>query len=111
MAIKSGNSAEALVLITDTTLLSPTTGRGVITSLILSEQTGAGETIELFISTNASSVAAERIETITLSANESTEPLSMPDRGIPDGSYLIAKGTTGSIVTAYLTYTQYSGAS
>lgn len=109
MAIKSGLSAEALVLVTDTALLNPSTGRALVTSLILSEQTGAQETVEIFISTDAVSASGERIEIITLAANESSDPITMPDRSIPSGSYLIAKATTGSLVTAYLTYTQYTG--
>lgn len=111
MAIQSGLSAEALVLATDTTILAPSTGRALVTSLVLSEQTGAQETVEIFISTDAVSSAVERIEIITLAANESSDPITMPDRGVPDGSYLIAKATTGSLVKAYVTYTQYTGSS
>ena len=111
MGIKSGNSNDELVLSTDTVLLHPTTGRAVITSAILSEQTGAQETIELFVSSDASSAAAERIEKLILTADETIDPISLPDRSIPDGSYLLAKGGTGSLVTAYITYTQYTGSS
>lgn len=43
MAIKSNNSANVLILITDTTLLAPTEGRASITFASLHEQTGAQE--------------------------------------------------------------------
>lgn len=109
MPIKSGNSSSAVVLITDTTLLNPTTGRAIVTSLVLSQTTGAGETVDLFLSSDASSATAERIERVVLAANETIDPASMVNFAIPDGYYLIAKGTTGSIVTAFLTYTQYTG--
>lgn len=111
MSIKMGNSVEVLILATDTTILNPTTGRVVITSVILSEQTGAQETLELFISTDATSASGERIEKLVLAADETTDPISMPDRGIPEDSFLIGKATTGSLVKAYVTYTQFTGSS
>jgi hypothetical protein len=111
MPINSGNAASAVVLITDTTLLNPTPGRAVITSLVLSQTTGAAETIDLFLSSDSSSATAERIERVVLASNETVDPTSMANFAIPEGYYLIAKGTTGSIVTAFLTYTQYSGSS
>ena len=111
MAIKSNNAANVLVLVTDTTLLNPTTGRASITFASLHEQTGAQETIELFVSTDASSAAGERIDKLIFAADETISPTSLAGRTIPSGSYLIAKGTTGSLVTVDLSYTQYSGAS
>ena len=111
MAIKSNNSANVLILITDTTLLTPTEGRASITFASLHEQTGAQETLELFVSTDASSAAGERIDKLVFAANETISPTSLAGLSIPSGSYLIAKGTTGSLVKADLSYTQYTGAS
>jgi len=111
MTIKGGNTANVLILVTDTTLLNPTTGRAVITFASLHEQTGAEETLELFISTDASSAAGERIDKLIFPANETQSPTSLAGLSIPSGSYLIGKGTTGSLVKADLTYTQYTGAS
>jgi len=111
MAIKSNNAANVLVLVTDTTLLNPTTGRASITFASLHEQTGAQETIELFVSTDASSATGERVDKLIFAADETISPTSLAGLTIPSGSYLIAKGTTGSLVKADLSYTQYSGAS
>jgi len=111
MTIKGGNTANVLILITDTTLLHPTTGRAVITFASLHEQTGVEETLELFVSTDASSAAGERIQQLIFPANETQSPTSLAGLSIPSGSYLIAKGTAGSLVKADLTYTQYTGSS
>ena len=75
------------------------------------EQTGAQETIELFVSTDSSSAAGERIDKIVFAADETINPTSLAGLTIPSGSYLIAKGTTGSLVKADLSYTQYTGSS
>lgn len=109
MSIKSNNPANVLILITDTTLLNPTTGRASITFASLHEQTGAAETVELFVSADETSAAGERIETVVLAANETKSPISLAGLTIPSGNYLIGKGTTGSLVKADLSYTQYSG--
>jgi hypothetical protein len=111
MAITTNNPANVLVLITDTTLLNPTTGRASITFANLHEQTGAQETVELFVSTDSSSAAGERIDKIVLAANETVSPISLAGLSIPSGSFLIAKGTAGSLVKADLSYTQYTGSS
>ena len=109
MAIKGNNAVTGvLILNTDTTLLNPTTGRAAVTFASLHEQTGAEETIELFISSDASSAAGERIDKIVLAANETTQPVSML-LTIPDDFFLIAKATTGSRVECNLTFTQYTG--
>jgi len=112
MPIKSNNAANSvLVLITDTTLLHPTTGRATITFASLHEQTGADETVELFISTDSSSAAGERLDKFIMAADETVSPTSLAGLTIASGSYLIAKGTTGSLVESNISYTQYSGAS
>lgn len=111
MTIKSGNSANVLILVGDTTLLNPTTGRAMITAAVLHEQTGASETLELFVSTDASSAAGERIDKLVFAANETQAPISLAGLSIPSGSFLIGKGTAGSLVKAKLTFTQYTEAS
>lgn len=111
MAIKSGNTVEVLITSSDTTIINPTTGRIVISSGLLTEQTGNAETLELFISTDASSAAGERLEKLVFAADEPLDPISLPDRGIPSGSFLIGKATTGNRVKAYITYTQFTGSS
>ena len=111
MPIMSGNSATATVNSSDTTLLNPTSGRAMITFAILHEQTGNAETVELFISTGATSSAGERIDDLTFAAKESQTPISLAGLAIPSGSFLIAKGGTGGRVFADLTYTQFSGSS
>ena len=106
--ISSSNSADVLILVTDTTLLHPTAGRAFVSVASLHEQTAAVETLELFISTDATSAAGERIDLLTFAASETKSPGSLI-RGIPSGYYLIGKATNGSRVMASLTYTQYSG--
>ena len=111
MSIKGGNTVEVLIAATDTTLINPTLGRIVITSAILSEQSGAEETIELFISTSAVSAGSKRLGEVVLPADDTQDPIELADRGVPSGSYLIGKGAAGGLVTAYITYTQYTGSS
>ena len=111
MPIKSGNTTDILILGTDTTLLNPTDGRAVITFGSLHEQTGAAETLELFVSTTSASAAGKRIDRVVFSANETIDPISLSGLGIPSGSYLIGKATTGSLVKSQITYTQYTGSS
>lgn len=111
MSIKSGNSANVLVLSTDTVLLNPTTGRAMITFASLHEQTGAAETIELFVSTDNSSASGERIDKLIFAANETQDPISLAGLSIPSGNFLLAKATTGSLVKAQISFTQYTGSS
>ena len=111
MAIKGNNSANGLLILsTDTVLLNPVTGRANVTFASLHEQTGNSETLELFISPDATSVSGERLEKIIFAADETIQPISMLIT-IPDGQYLLAKATTGSRVECNLSYTQYTGAS
>jgi len=108
MAIQSGNSVDVLITSSDTTIINPTNGRILITSATIHEQTSAAETLELFVSTDATSAAGERIETITFSANEIKTPTSLI-RGIPVSNYLIGNATNGSRVMVSITYTTYTG--
>ncbi len=111
MTIKSNNTANVLILVTDTTLLNPITGRASITFASLHEQTGAQETLELFLSTDATSASGERIDKLVFAADETQSPISLAGLTIPSGSFLIAKGTAGSLVKADISYTQYTGSS
>lgn len=110
MAIKTNNDANGvLILITDTTLLtSSASERRAVTFASLHEQTGAAETVELFISTDSSSAAGERLDIINFAPNDTKNPLSMLIT-IPAGSFLIGKGTTGSLVECNISYTLYNG--
>ncbi len=109
MTIQSNVTANGvLVLVTDTTLLNPTTGRAAITFASMHEQTGGAETVELFLSADATSAAGERIDEVGFAANETKQPVSML-LTVPDGQFLIAKGTTGSLVKVNISYTQYTG--
>ena len=113
MAITTGNSSNGvLVLITDTTLVTAAADtRRVITFASLHEQTGAAETVELFVSTDSSSAAGERLDKLVFAANETIQPASLFGLSIPAGSYIIGKGTTGSLVECNITTTLYTGAS
>ena len=111
MTIKAGIAANNLeVASTDTTLLnSSASERKVVESISLNEQTGAAETVELFVSTSATSAAGDRIATLVFAPNETKNPVAGFNRAIPSGSYLIAKGTTGALVGVNLTFTLYNG--
>lgn len=109
MAIKGNQSANGILIGTgDTTLLHPTTGRASVTFASLHEQTGAQETVELFLSSDETSAAGERIDIIIFAANETRQPISMLVT-VPDGFYLIAKSTSGGRVEANISFTQYTG--
>ena len=110
MSIKTNQTTD-LILIgsSDTTLLNPTQGRAGISFGSLHEQTGAAETVELFVSTDGTSAAGERIDTLTFAADETKNPISMTGRAIKQNQFLLAKATTGNLVSATVSYTQYSG--
>ncbi len=110
-SIKTNQAANGIVIGSgDTTLLNPTAGRGAVTFASLHEQTGATETIELFISPDATSAAGERLDTIIFAADETLQPASML-LTVPSGFFLIGKATTGGLVESNISFTQYSGSS
>ncbi len=110
MGIKTNNAVNGvLILITDTTLLNAASDeRYAVTFGNLHEQTGAAETVELYISTDSSSAVGERFDTLKFAPNETKNPVSILI-SIPAGSYLIAKGLVGSLVECNLSYTLYNG--
>ncbi len=111
MTIKVGNAANGLeIAATDTTLLSSDAlERKVISSATLHEQTGAAETVELFLSADATSAAGERIDILKFSPDETKNPVSLFNRAIPASTFLVAKATTGVRVECNITFTLYNG--
>lgn len=111
MTIKSGIGANSIVVGSgDTTLLNPSSDeRFVVSSGTFHEQTGAAETVELFISPDATSAAGERFQEMKFSPDETKNPVSIYNRAVTAGSFLIAKAATGGRVEANLTFTLYDG--
>lgn len=112
MALKSDNSSGLIsVANADTTILNNTTeGRWVVKQISLHDYNSGGDTVELFLSSDATSAAGERIDRIVLGANETKPGLFVPFN-IPAGSYLIAKATTGSRINVEAIYTSRDGSS
>lgn len=110
MAIRSGISTGLIsVTAADVTLLAAAAGtRIVVTAADFSEHTSAVETVELFLSTDATSASTERIDELIFEADEQKSPISALG-AIAEGSFLIANGLTGALVNAKLTYTLYTG--
>jgi len=108
MSIYSGRAiggAAGLVAIAaaDTTLLNPGTGTTFdVYEFYVHDQGGAGATLEVFLSSNASSAAAERVRYVVAGANE-TKPIE--GLIVPAGYFLIGKGSaTGLNVTGKYIY-------
>jgi len=111
MSVK-GNNTSGLIsaLVTDTTILqnTSTSDRWAVTSISLHEFGGTGDTVELFVSNDATSAAAERVDNIVLAANE-TEKAIFPTLVLAAGQFLLANALTGSLVNVEAIYTIYSG--
>lgn len=111
MTIKSGIADNNNLLASgDNTLLSPSADqRMTVTSGAFSETTGAAETIELFISPNATSASGKRFAKMVFSPDEDKSPVAIFNRAIGAGNFLVAKATNGNRVNADLTFTLYDG--
>lgn len=108
MSIVSGRAigASGLVAIanTDTTVLNAGTGQTFdVYELYAHDRSGSGTTLELFISSDATSAAAERVRYVSIGANETK---TLEGIVVPAGYYLIGKaGTTDRInITGKYTY-------
>lgn len=112
MAITTGNATNGIAIAaTDTTILTAATATRVsITFASFHEQTGVAETVELFVSTDSSSAAGERLDKLIFAANETIQPVSALI-ALPAGSFLIGKATTGAVVECNLQFTLYTGSS
>lgn len=110
MGIKTNISNNSTVIGTgDTVLLSSSAlERKAITFCSFHEQTGAGESVELFISTDATSVAGERVDKLVFSPNETKNPISAL-LSIPANSFLLGKATAGAQVEVNISFTLYDG--
>jgi len=101
----------AIIGTSDTTVLNAPSGqRYKITDISINEYGGNdGVFVELFISANSASAAAERIWSGTFAANEQKTPIEAINKGLKAGSYLIAKAGTATSVNISGTYTAYTG--
>jgi len=97
MAIKSGQPIDRVEMTatTDSTVVScGASETKEVYSLIFHDHGGAGATVELFLSSDATSAAAERIDNIVIGANETKLANSI---SVAQSQYLIAKPSAGSI--------------
>lgn len=110
MSIKGGNSSGLTnATAADFTILNnTTTGRWVITMVNLHEYGGTGDTVGLYVSANASTVAAERVDSVVLAANE-TKLATAVSFNIEPGDFLLGNAVTGNLVNVIANYTAYDG--
>lgn len=108
MSIISGRAlggASGLVAIAaaDTTIANPATGTTFdVYDLYVHDCGGVGGTIEIFLSSDATSAAAERVRQSVVGANETKALIGLV---IPSGYFLIGKAlATGLNVTGKYTY-------
>lgn len=110
MAIRTNNTT-GIVLASSgdfTILQNTTTGRVAFTAIDLHDYNGTGDTIDLFVSNDATSAVAERIEQIVLSPNETIAAISTPVvLGV--GQYLLGNALTGGTASVKGVYTAYTG--
>jgi len=110
MSIK-GNNTSGLIPATaaDFTILqNSTTTRWAVTIINLHDQLGAGDTVELFVSADASSAAAERIDNVVVAPN-ATEPAEFTTVVLSSGQFLLGNAATGGQVVVEAIYTTYDG--
>jgi len=110
MSIK-GNNTSGLIAATaaDFTILQNTTsGRWAVTIINLHDQLGAGDTVDLFVSADAVSAAAERIDNVVLAANE-TQSSAFTTVVLSAGQFLLGNAVTGGQVAVEAIYTTYDG--
>lgn len=98
MSIKSGQpiAKTTLTAATDSTVTSVTTSGQShdVTRLIVHDEGGSGATVDLYISSDATSSAGERIEQIVLSANATDQFKPVL---VSNGEYLVIQSTAGSV--------------
>ena len=110
MSIKGNNSSGVIsATAADFTILQNTsTTRWVVTSINLHDHASTGDTIELFVSTDAVSAAAERIDEIVVAVDETKPGIFIPIV-LAAGQFLVGNATTGAVVNLEAVYTIYSG--
>jgi hypothetical protein len=98
MSIKSGQMTGRLALTsaTDNTVSNP--GAGItheFYNIVVSDSAGTGMTVDLYLSADATSATAERIERVTLGANETKSFFPV---GVLPSQYLIAKPSAAGAI-------------
>jgi len=98
-----GTAGLVAILTTDTEIAHPTTGNTFeIYQLYVHDRGGAGGTLEVFLSADATSAAAERVRYVSVGVNETK---TIEGLTVPSGYYLIGKAAaTGLNVTGKYTY-------
>ena len=110
MSIK-GNFSSGLVAIPagDVTILQNiTSNRWVVTAVHVHDQTGVGDTVELFVSSDAISAPAERIDKLVMAVDETKDSAFVPVV-LEAGEFLLGKGVVGGLLVVEAVYTKYDG--
>lgn len=110
MSIRRNNSSGVIsVAITDTTILQNTSqGRWTVSNLKAHDYGNTGDTVEIFISDDASSAAGERVDLIVLAPNETKQSLFAPFN-VESGMFLIANALVGDLLNVEAIYTTHTG--
>ncbi len=110
MSIK-GNNSSGLVAIPsgDVTILQNiTTTRWAVTAIHVHDQLGVGDTVELFVSADATSAAGERIDKLVLGVDETKDAAFVPVV-LQAGEFLLGNGLAGGQLVVEAIYTIYDG--
>lgn len=97
MSLKSGQTTGliALAAATDAVISNPASGKSHEFYNLIAHDTGAaGDTVELFLSDDATSASGERIDKVILGAGETKRFMPVV---VAAGKYLIAKAATATI--------------
>lgn len=112
MSINSGRAlggSAGLVAIanTDTVIANPGAGTTFdIYELYVHDRAGTGTTVEIFLSSDASSAAAERVRYVSVGANETK---TLEGLTIPAGYYLLGKAAANNTLNVTGKYTYRDG--
>lgn len=111
MSIASGRviGASGITAIgaTDTTILNPSTGQTFdVYELYAHDRSGSGTTLEIFLSSDATSAAGERVRYVSIGANETK---TLEGLTVPAGYYLIGKAGAADRINITGKYTFRDG--
>lgn|SRR5688572_19155158 len=108
MSIKSNRpiNRATITAATDTTVVNPgASSRYMVNSLIVHDSGGAGGDVDLYLSADGATAAGERIQRLTLAANETK---SYNPVAVGGGVFLLIR-TAASNINYHGAYTAYDG--
>ncbi len=114
MSIKTNNTSGVITsgaASTDFTVLNNiSTGRWAVTIINIHANTAAGDTVELFVSPNATSASGKRIDKVVLAADETKSSLFTTVVLSPN-EQLIGRPIGATLLNLEAIYTAYDGSS